>query len=176
MILFNSLLIAFFLFIEARRYRFYDLWRARVRLMETEFFAEMLAPQLINEAPEHHWRDLLATDLIEPKFNITILDAMSRRLRRNYLWIFAVLGLSWVVKVGIHPTVARSFREFYVRAAVGPLPSWFILLFGVVFNLLLLVLGYGMPRVREQSSEVSSREAARDKMGTGVESGEAGEK
>src|SRR6476620_9942081 len=41
MILINSLLIMFFLYIEARRYRFYDLWRSRVRLMETEFFAEM---------------------------------------------------------------------------------------------------------------------------------------
>src|SRR5215213_10508602 len=45
MILLNSLLIMFFLFIEARRYRFYDLWRKRVRVMETEFFADMLAPQ-----------------------------------------------------------------------------------------------------------------------------------
>src|SRR5689334_24501071 len=44
MILINSLLIMFFMYIEARRYRFYDLWRSRVRLMETEFFAEMLIP------------------------------------------------------------------------------------------------------------------------------------
>ncbi|HEY1015173.1 MAG TPA: DUF2270 domain-containing protein [Herpetosiphonaceae bacterium] len=167
MILFNSLLIAFFLFIEARRYRFYDLWRARVRIMETEFFAEMLAPQL-NEPEGEHWRELLASDLVNPQFNITTLDAMSRRLRRNYMWIFGVLGLSWFVKVGIHPTVARSFGEFYARAAVGPLPSWFILLFGAVFNLLLLALAYAMPQVTEAGGEVAAREAVRDTMGSGI--------
>src|SRR3712207_2934191 len=59
MILLNSLLISFFLFIEARRYRYYDLWRARVRLMETEFFSGLLVPQ---RDPEDgvNWRDLLA--------------------------------------------------------------------------------------------------------------------
>ena len=35
MILVNSLLIFYFMYIEARRYMFYDLWRTRVRLMET---------------------------------------------------------------------------------------------------------------------------------------------
>src|ERR671923_1178108 len=49
MILINSLLIMFFLYIEARRYMFYDLWRSRVRLMETEFFAEMLTPTSLSE-------------------------------------------------------------------------------------------------------------------------------
>src|SRR3712207_6399029 len=44
MILINSLLIGFFLFIEARRYRYYDLWRARERLMVTEFFSGLLVP------------------------------------------------------------------------------------------------------------------------------------
>src|SRR3712207_3382430 len=44
MILLNSLLIGFFLFIEARRYRYYDLWRARERLMVTEFFSGLLVP------------------------------------------------------------------------------------------------------------------------------------
>src|SRR5215210_3401805 len=51
MILLNSLLISFFLYIEARRYRYYDLWRARIRLMETEFFADLLMTE--NAAAPH---------------------------------------------------------------------------------------------------------------------------
>src|SRR5689334_17632297 len=97
MILVNSLLIMYFLYIEARRYRFYDLWRSRIRLMETEFFAEMLTPT--TESDVNRWRELLARDLHRPHFTISIWQALGRRLRRNYLWIFAVLVLSWLVKV-----------------------------------------------------------------------------
>src|SRR5207249_1927022 len=38
-ILLISLLVTFFLVIEARRYRYYDIWQTRARLMEAEFFA-----------------------------------------------------------------------------------------------------------------------------------------
>lgn len=167
MILLNSLLIMFFLFIEARRYRFYDLWRTRVRVMETEFFADMLAPQHETDQSQEHWRELLAKDLIEPHFNISLWEAMGRRMRRNYMWIFALLVLSWVVKISIHPTVITSFREFYLRAAVGPLPSWFVLTVGVLFNLGLLILGLSSTRVMEFGGEILSRSEARDKMGAG---------
>src|SRR3989304_2968042 len=35
----NLLLVTVFLLIEARRYRYYELWSSRGRLMETDFFA-----------------------------------------------------------------------------------------------------------------------------------------
>lgn len=167
MILLNSVLILFFLFIEARRYRFYDVWRTRVRLMETEFFADMLAPSPDTSADENavHWRELLAKDLIDPHFNISLIEAMSRRLRRNYMWIFGLLALSWIVKVGIHPTVATSFSEFYQRTAVGPIPAWGVLFFGALFNGGLIWLAFGSSGVG-QSGEISSRDEARDKMGS----------
>jgi uncharacterized membrane protein len=38
----NSLLVAFFLFMEARRYRYYEIWASRVRVLETGYFAQML--------------------------------------------------------------------------------------------------------------------------------------
>ena len=43
-IILNTLLVLWFLFIEARRYRYYELWSYRVRLMETDFYAPMLVP------------------------------------------------------------------------------------------------------------------------------------
>ncbi|MBA3804807.1 MAG: DUF2270 domain-containing protein, partial [Acidobacteria bacterium] len=36
-ILINSLLVAFFLFMEARRYRYYEIWSSRVRVLETGY-------------------------------------------------------------------------------------------------------------------------------------------
>ena len=43
-VMLNLLLVTVFLLIEARRYRYYELWSSRVRLMETDFFAAMLVP------------------------------------------------------------------------------------------------------------------------------------
>jgi len=164
MIIINSLLIFFFLFIEARRYQFYDLWRSRVRLMETEFFADMLTPQAQQDSDEDHWRELLAEDLYRPHFSITIWDALGRRLRRNYIWIFAVLVLAWAVKVAIHPTPAASLYAMYERAAVGPLPSWFMLLLGVLFNGFLALLALSTSGLAMQIEETASRHETRRRM------------
>ncbi len=56
-ILMNLVLITLFLTIEARRYRYYELWSYRVRLMETDFFAAMLVPPF---HPSADWAEGLA--------------------------------------------------------------------------------------------------------------------
>jgi uncharacterized membrane protein len=163
MILINSLLILFFLYIEARRYMFYDLWRSRVRLMETEFFAEMLTPTATDEM--NNWRQLLANDLLHPRFSITLWEALGRRLRRNYIWIFALLVVSWVVKVVIHPHTPRSFGELLDRIAIGPIPAWFVLLAGVAFNCFIFVLA--ISTLERSSDEAASRTETRKRMSGG---------
>jgi uncharacterized membrane protein len=141
MILLNSLLIGFFLYIEARRYRYYDLWRTRVRLMETEFFADLLVANERDDLEGDHWRELLAADLLQPHFTISMWEAMGRRMRRNYSWIFAVLVLSWIVKVAIHPTRTTEIATILERAAIGPVPGVVVLAVGVLFNSALIALG-----------------------------------
>ncbi len=126
MILINSLLILFFLYIEARRYRFYDLWRSRVRLIETEFFAEMLTPATLDGVED--WRQILAEDLLQPRFSVSMWQALGWRLRRNYIWIFTVLVISWVVKVLIHPSTPTSLAELLRRIQIGLIPAWLVLL------------------------------------------------
>lgn len=169
MILINSLLIAFFLFIEARRYRYYDLWRARIRLMETEFFADLLTPQE-DDNLEEHWREMLANDLWYPHFTISMWEATGRRLRRNYSWIFAVLTLSWIVKVGIHPFPTTDFTTILDRAQIGPVDGWIVLAVGVIFNSALFLLGaLTSSRFEERfgrADETQSRDATRRRMST----------
>src|SRR3954452_868038 len=140
MILINSLLIFYFMYIEARRYRFYDLWRSRVRLMETEFFAEMLTPDREDELENR--RQILAIDLLHPRFSITLWEALGRRLRRNYIYLSAVLVISWLVKIVIHPTTLSSLNDLIERAAIGPIPAWFVLLAGVTFNACVFALAF----------------------------------
>src|SRR3954469_16109358 len=41
----NSVLVAIFLLMEARRYRYYEIWSSRVRVIETGYFAQLLSPQ-----------------------------------------------------------------------------------------------------------------------------------
>ena len=160
MILINSLLIFYFMYIEARRYMFYDLWRTRVRLMETEFFAEMLTPE--REEDLENWRQILANDLLHPRFSITLWEALGRRLRRKYIWLFAVLVISWVVKIVIHPSTPTSLGELYGRAAIGPIPAWLVLVAGVAFNTFVFVLA--ITTIERDSDETPTRQETRQRM------------
>jgi uncharacterized membrane protein len=147
----NSVLVAFFLFMEARRYRYYELWSSRVRVLETGYFARLLHPQTnINK----EWAEHLAADLMTPHFTISEWEAVGRRLRRNYLWIFVLLAASWNLKVYLHPRPAVSFDQFLARASVGRVPGSAIFLIGVVFNLGLIIFAIATVRLREATGEV----------------------
>src|SRR5688572_3063290 len=115
-IILNTLLVTLFAWIEARRYRYYELWSRRVRLMETDFFAAMLVPPF---APSPEWAENLAESLLHPEFPISMWEAFGRRFRRNYVWIFGILGLAWFLKGYLHPTVATSWADFLSHSDIG---------------------------------------------------------
>lgn len=153
-ILINSVLVAFFLYMEARRYRYYEIWSSRVRVIETGYFAQMLAP---GSAPDEEWADHLAADLLTPHFTISMSEAIGRRLRRNYLWIFVLLAASWNLKVYLHPIPAIHFSQFVDRAAVGLVPGWFVVWVGIIFNAAVVVFAIATVRLREATGEVLPR-------------------
>jgi len=148
----NSILVMIFLMMEARRYRYYEIWSSRVRVLETGYFAHLLAPE--NSPADEAWAAHLAADLNTPHFTITEWEAIGRRLRRNYLWIFALLALSWNLKVYLHPLPARDFAIFIDRAAVGIVPGWLVFVVGVVFNAAIAIFAIGTVRLREATGEV----------------------
>lgn len=148
----NSILVAIFLLMEARRYRYYEIWSSRVRVLETGYFAQLLAPDSV--PLDESWAQHLASDLITPHFTISEWEAVGRRLRRNYLWIFALLALSWNLKVYLHPLPARDFDAFLDRATVGIVPGWFIFVFGVIFNAAIAIFAIGTVRLKEATGEV----------------------
>jgi uncharacterized membrane protein len=148
----NSILVAIFLLMEARRYRYYEIWSSRVRVLETGYFAQLLVPE--NHPTDEAWAEHLASDLLTPHFTITEWEAIGRRLRRNYLWIFALLALSWNLKVYLHPLPARDFNLFIDRATVGIVPGWLVFVIGVVFNASIAMFAIGTLRLREATGEV----------------------
>jgi uncharacterized membrane protein len=119
-IILNALLITLFLFIEARRYRYYELWSYRVRLMETDFFAAMLVPPF---HPSPKWGENLAENVLHFNSPISMWEAIGLRLRRNYLWIFFITGIAWLAKYWLFPIPATDLRGFISRAAIGPVPG-----------------------------------------------------
>jgi len=150
-IVLDTLLVTLFLWIEARRYRYYELWSHRVRLMETDFFASMLVPPF---APHPEWAESLAETLLDPQFPISVWEAFGRRFRRNYVWIFMVLGIAWALKSYIHPTPATSLEEFIGRSALGAIPGWFMVTLGLVYNGALYLIGIATASLHRASGEV----------------------
>jgi uncharacterized membrane protein len=150
-IILDTLLVTLFLFIEARRDRYYELWSYRARLIETDFFASMLVPPF---HPASDWGESLAESLLHPQFPISLLEALGRRLRRNYVWIYLVLLLAWVVKVWLHPSPAWMWYQFTSRAAVGTVPGELILGLGAAFYVTLLLTALLTVGLRQASGEV----------------------
>jgi uncharacterized membrane protein len=153
-VILNTLLITLFLYLEARRYRYYELWSYRVRLMETDFFAAMLVPPF---QPAGDWAETLAESLLQPKFPISMLEAFGRRFRRNYIWLYLILAMVWLVKIWLHPTAPASWEEFVTRAAIGDIPGWLILLAGFTFNSVLMLIGLLTLGLRGSTGEVLPR-------------------
>ena len=141
-LLLSNLIIIAYLTIEARRFRYFVVYRARVRMIEENFLIPIITRQL--ESPMDAWRDLLAMDLDLPKYKTTFLQAVAFRLRRNYVFIFLMVLGGWFVKLSIHPDVAVSGHDLWKRMAVGPLPASVVLAGAVAFYALLVaVLWYG---------------------------------
>lgn len=151
----NSILVMVFLVMEARRYRYYEIWASRVRVLETGYFAQLLAPDSVPR--DREWASHLASDLLTPHFTISVWEAIGRRLRRNYLWIFALLALSWNLKVYLHPVPADTFQLFLQRATVGLVPGWIVFIIGFVFNAAVFIFAVGTVRLREATGEVLPR-------------------
>ncbi len=152
----NSILVAIFLFMEARRYRYYEVWANRVRVLETGYIAPMLSYRSI--PPDKEWADHISSDLISPKFTISEWEAVGRRLRSNYIWIFVLLALSWTLKVYLHPYPTPSFDVFVDRAGVGLAPGWLVIIVGVIFNAVVFSFAIGTMKLNRASSEVQSHE------------------
>ena len=153
-IILNTLLVTWFLFIEARRYRYYELWSYRVRLMETDFYAAMLVPPF---HPSPEWAESLAENLLTPSFPISMWEAFGRRLRRNYLWIYLILMVSWFGKNYLFPQPALSMSEFVLRAAVGPIPGYIMIALGLIYHTFLVLIAIATVGMTQASGEVLPR-------------------
>jgi uncharacterized membrane protein len=121
-----------FLNIEARRYRFFDFWRVRAHILETQFFGPILLGRGVEVA--NGWNEILYEDYQSPRLHITFPDALGRRLRKNYSWILTIQLVAYLGKLIIHPGPLQSIGDLFTRATIGPIPGQFVLLCGLLFH------------------------------------------
>ncbi len=126
-----GVLIVFFLILEARRYRYFNVWRARARWMETHFYAPLLHDGDLHM--EENWQKTLASDYMRPAYHVSFLTAIGRRIRRNYLWILLIQSLAFAGKLAVHPTPVTSLDQAFRRADIGPLPGEFIVAISTLY-------------------------------------------
>lgn len=92
-----NVIIFLLLCIESRRYRYYDVWWTRARMLEGHLIVPSLNPEL--SLLQGNWRETLSNDLLLPTFKISFSEALARRLTSNYIWLFLLLFFGWAFRV-----------------------------------------------------------------------------
>lgn len=148
-----------FLLIEARRYRYYDLWIRRVRLLEDGFIAPMLRQEPFDPDAARE----LAAQLTSPALGLSVVAALAIRFHRGYMPIVAVLAAAYLIKLHEHPAPG-TLAQTVARARIGPVPGALVLALLCVYlagGAALIVLSRTLAR---PPGELASRPRARRRM------------
>ncbi|MFB6082850.1 MAG: DUF2270 domain-containing protein [Halorientalis sp.] len=153
-ILVGDAAVVMFLFIEARRYRAYDVWRSRVRKLQEHVWAVGLDPG--QELLDDEWRERLAEDYRRPRLKISTEEAIAHRLRRVYFPLFTVLNGAWLLRV-----TAFADTDWPASAAVGTIPGSVVTAIVAVLYLGALVICC-RPRTWHTRSELLDEDLRQD--------------
>lgn len=156
-LLFAMVLVFLLLNIESRRYRFFHVYRSRVRLIERNYYVRIFSPREMLDPSV--WMNQLGEDLRLPRFSMGYTEAMARRLRRNYFWLFLILLAAWLLKTTarkLQPQGGAEFihstSEWIHNAAIFSLPGWIVLGAILVFYCWMLFIMY---KHRESKGELA---------------------
>jgi uncharacterized membrane protein len=110
-----GLIVTMFLLLEARRYRYFNIWRARARLLETDFFAPILRGDGV--AMNAAWSQLLARDYCQPRYHVSLARAAIGPIPGQTVVIAGVLfHLGWMVFAYL--TLRLDQRSWRVRQSL----------------------------------------------------------
>ncbi|WP_084047806.1 DUF2270 domain-containing protein [Deinococcus hopiensis] len=142
--LFAMFMNYFFLRLEARRFRTYEIARHRVRIMERFFY-----PAMLGDRVDPGWHHLLLAELSKPRSPMSRADALGWRLNRNYLWIYTAVLLAWFAKLDLAQPKGwvLEFPEALSLADIGNFPGWLVFAGVFVFYAFLIVLAIRAARM-----------------------------
>jgi len=151
-LLVGIVVVAVFLGIEARRYRDYDVFRSRVRLLQENLFANALDPSQGVERED--WRAQLSADFRRPTLKVSFLEALANRLKRVYLALLGVLLVAWLFRI----TAFAPREDWLSSAAIARIPGLAVVAVVVAFYLALLAVAF-WPRERHAKGEFREGDA-----------------
>ncbi len=137
----NITALWFLLTVESRRYRFYDVWRWRVRILEAHFITPILSGDM--KRTEGPWREDLVSDLLYPTFKMSMREAMGRRLLRNYIYLFSIVlvaALAHVLGISLATSSWSLLTKQYLTESIQE--NWLLLCIIVIFYLPLISLAF----------------------------------
>jgi uncharacterized membrane protein len=153
----------FLLTVESRRYRFYDVWRWRLRILEAHFLVPVVAKQL--NTIQGPWRDDLCGDLLYPTFKMSMGEAMGRRLLRNYIYLFGlvlVASLAHVFGVSLATSGwSMISRDHLVQSMEENWLLLCIILFNYIPVVVLALFGWKRRKVIVELHDAEGRRAYR---------------
>lgn len=167
-LLVGVLLISSFLSIEARRFRFFDVWRYRVRKIEENFYGPILRRDPVS--PDVGWGDRVAEDLLHPVFKISYRAAVRARFIRNYWVLYVILLGGWLLKVTVQPTPVRTFDDFKANlgSSIIPWQAPLVVFAAVVVTALITVIFFPRSPLNEDSWWSTEAEPTREVSGLDV--------
>lgn len=115
-----------FLLMEANRYREYDVWRDRVRLLQSELFADVYDGE---STAGREWEQQLSDELRRPSFDMSYWEALNHRLRRSYLALLFILLVAWIARI----TVFEAQEPWQATASIFMIPGELVVGFVAVF-------------------------------------------
>jgi uncharacterized membrane protein len=132
----GMLLVFNFLIIESRRFRFFDVWRWRVRMLELNLVGPSLHRNPL--APVENWESKVAGDLMHPRYKLSWNEALRVRLTRNYLPMFGLLlaiwisEVDWMILLNNQGTIDKKLSSWLSAAIVVLLYGYFIWIIAMV--------------------------------------------
>jgi uncharacterized membrane protein len=155
LLLIGMLTVMTFHVVETYRYQRYDVWRARIRLLERNVFAAAIDPA--DRADHEDWRSELGTDLRRPALKMPFIEAYARRYRRVYLPLQTVLLVAW----GVRLTVFSTDQGVIETAGLVGIPGEVVI--GTVALLYALTTVIAVwPRQRQATGEMYDRDKEGD--------------
>jgi len=139
----------FFLVVEARRFQAYEAARYRVLLLEHYFYPEVMGAPVARE-----WRRALVESLQAPFSypRVAMFGALGWRLRRNYVWIYVAVLVTWAAKIQISLAPGENL---IAGAAIGQIPGVVVWALVIVFYIALIAIAVLAKRTYPMGSEAA---------------------
>ncbi|MDD5720702.1 MAG: DUF2270 domain-containing protein [Candidatus Krumholzibacteria bacterium] len=137
-----------FLILEAQRFRFFDVFHSRLRMIEENFYGPLLRRDLAS--PIENWGSCVADDLSRPHYHISMRQAIRARLGRVYAPLFLAQILGWLLVVVLQRREPAA--HWFDILTIGRVPGWVpaMLVLGLfVFLLVCVFAAPPLPRLAD---------------------------